>query len=545
MAVFADAAITGSLNEPGRGILDIELGHIIEDISVKKGGLRILYKLVIFDCCHSGSGTRGSANFRIRGVELPGYKIPENINALSSFSRDHNRRSHILLAACAPDKEAYEIGNHGLFTDALLAIFRKPNLEDLTYLDLITQLQAYRQLINWQIPQCEGLKLDRTVFTLETRPSKAAVYTIQVEDEAATSFRLEGGRRHGIANGAQFAVHTDKRCTSESRVAYVVAQDTQPSVTTCAFLASISEPLHPFHHYDVLYAVQTLHGHSLRLLIDQDDQHCGLQWKKLIEDQVNDISIRSIHLVRPGEEADLAISADGENVLFKVKNAKCREYGARDLSIRDVRVNTDKHLLDILRGAVHFFRHLDLSNFDALRNGPFEVQCLKVEKKSFFSPWMPEPNALNLCHDHKIDIVENKGAPYYGFEIKNRSSYPFHAAVFMFNVHNLQIIRYDLPVNKTPSSNQAVSGSLPAGQSLRVGFGDSGGDARRLTVPDGQNSDISFLKIFLSDTPHDYLGIEQEPSSDLPFSRGDSGPAKSGHELFDTLTVPIIIRARI
>ncbi|KAG6834214.1 hypothetical protein H0H93_011140, partial [Arthromyces matolae] len=425
----------GTWKLPGHGILDVEFGHIIEDISLKKGGLRIL---VVMDSCYSGSGTRGGLT--VRGGELYGYKIPEDALSFAPKGRSFftSDRSHILLAASAPNEKAHEDENGGLFTNALLAILKKPNLEDLTYPGLMTQLKTFPFLMEKQTPRCEGFNLDRTVFTLETRRSEPAVYTIQVVDEAPTTFRLPAGQRHGITNGAQFAVHTDKRCTSEFQVAYAVAEDTQPSVTTCSFLTGASEALRLLGQGAVLYAVQTLHGHPLRLFIDQNDTHYP-RWKTLIDDHVNDINIRSIQLVRPGEEADLAISSDGKKVLFEVKNLTCLQYGSPYLSCRDVRVDDpDDYLLDILRGAGNFFRHLDLPKMGALRNETFEVRCLEVCRQAILTPWLPKPDALNLCSDHKIYLVENKGASY-GFEIKNKSLDSLHAVVVLFNLHNLQM----------------------------------------------------------------------------------------------------------
>ncbi|KAG6835258.1 hypothetical protein H0H93_003385, partial [Arthromyces matolae] len=527
---------------PGRPILDIEFGNIIEEISAKKGGLPVVAML---DCCFAGSGTRGNDGFIVRGGKLPAYNLPKNAFSSSMMRNSFlpDRRSHILLAACSSKERAYEVGGHGLFTDAFLDISHRPNFKDLTFSDLLNELKGYTQLIEKQTPHLEGFGLDRTVFTLEPRrSSQPVIYTVQGVKEAPKSFRLAGGRKNGIANGAQFTLHADKNCTSP-KLASIMAEDTQPSVTICSVLPCTSEALTALSLHVVLYAVQTRRGHPLRLFLDQNDPHY-LRWKTLLDEHVNDISIRSIQLVQPGEEADLAISADGENLLFEVKNMKCRDYGAHKyLSCRDARVDDPDHkLLGILRGAVNFFFHLDLPNISALRNEPLEVECLEVYKESRLKPWISKPNAVNLNSDYRIYIVETEDAAY-SFEVKNNSSTSLYAAVFVFDVHNLQISRYDL-LNDTVNSSVCLS--LPAGQSLRIGIGDSGVPPRTFVLPNGQDRDLSFLKIFVCDTRRDYSGIEQDsPFNDetprdysgtdqeAPFSdslaglRGYNGPAKS------------------
>ncbi|KAG6849738.1 hypothetical protein H0H93_005631 [Arthromyces matolae] len=511
--------------EPGRGILDTDLRDIIEDVSARKGGLRIL---AILDCCFRGAGTQsGADNLTVRGVDLASYKLPESPpSSLTRGSFSTHHRSHIILAACAANEKAYEVGDRGLFTDALLAIFQKPNFQDLTCLDLMRQLEDFPELVEKQTPRCEGFDLHRNLFTLDTSTSfQPPIYAIQEVDRACGSFRLAGGWKHGITNGAHFTVHTDKNCTS-AEVAYIVAVNTLPLVTHCSFLPDTPETLSSLPHDAALYAVQTLHGHSLQLFIDRDDPHYP-RWKMLIDQNVSDISIGSIHLVGPNDEADLAISADGQNVLFEVKNAKCREYGAEYLSWKAVRIDEpDDYLLGILRGAADFFRHLDLPNMSALYKEPFEVRCLELcQQESFFGPWAPKPDASNLCRDHKIYMVEDKNASY-GFEITNNSMNLFHAEVFMFNVHNLQI-------------SHADKGSLPPGESLRIGFGDSGANPRMFFLPEGQSTDISFLKIFLSSRPHSFSDLDQQaPFTDNACARGDVGPRESVEDF--ALTIPVI-----
>ncbi|KAG6818690.1 hypothetical protein H0H93_002772 [Arthromyces matolae] len=150
----------GSLNEPRRCILNQELGDILEGIAAKKGGLRML---AMFDSCFSGWKT-GPNDLTVRNCDLQdyNYKIPENALPSSSIGRRsffQDRRSHVLLSACGPHQRAYELGNRGYFSDAVLKVFQRPHFENLTMAK--------------QTPQCDCLDLHRTVLTQTPRTRTA------------------------------------------------------------------------------------------------------------------------------------------------------------------------------------------------------------------------------------------------------------------------------------------------------------------------------------------------------------------------------------
>ncbi|KAG6810947.1 hypothetical protein H0H93_014659, partial [Arthromyces matolae] len=296
---------------PGRGILDIELGDMIESISKEKGGLSIVAML---DCCRAGSGTRAGdtrvGDLAIRGINLGGYAISADAIPQSSLRDTFFRydRSHILLAACAPDENAHEDQGHGLFTRAFLDIVRKNDIRELTYSSLISLMDNYEFNGGQQTPRCEGYDLDRVLFTQEVRPRRPVYKILAIND----GFRLEAGIQDGIKTGAQFTVHTDKHCTPESLVACVEAQATQVTFTHCSYLSGLDSETTPSVLTALpLYALQTHHGQSFRLFIDREDPHYG-KWSALINNNLDDISVRSIRLVELNQEADLGMSTDGE-----------------------------------------------------------------------------------------------------------------------------------------------------------------------------------------------------------------------------------------
>ncbi|KAF8129497.1 hypothetical protein EV363DRAFT_1417642 [Boletus edulis] len=132
-------------------ILDRTIGALIEDIAKAKGD----NITVIFDCCHSASGTRGQDDECVpRSVDLH-FNIPETLDDYIWGSRDvsiasnfayHGLRSHVLLAACREKASAYEHKGRG-FTSALLAALGSCPAKGLT--------PTYAELLQWILLESE------------------------------------------------------------------------------------------------------------------------------------------------------------------------------------------------------------------------------------------------------------------------------------------------------------------------------------------------------------------------------------------------------
>ncbi|KAF8129521.1 hypothetical protein EV363DRAFT_1495581, partial [Boletus edulis] len=111
---------------------------------------------IIFDCCHSASGTRGLDNkceddeYIPRSVGLH-FNIPENLDddiwgsramSVANGFAYHGLQSHVLLAACRETELAYEHKGRGLFASALLVALRSCAASGLapTYAELLKRI---------------------------------------------------------------------------------------------------------------------------------------------------------------------------------------------------------------------------------------------------------------------------------------------------------------------------------------------------------------------------------------------------------------------
>ncbi|KJA22183.1 hypothetical protein HYPSUDRAFT_669500 [Hypholoma sublateritium FD-334 SS-4] len=176
---------------------------------------------VIFDCCHSASGTRSAdpsadSDCAIRGVQyrgrLPSHPIfghpssagrTRGIQVAPSYING-GLKSHVLLAACNAREFARELQKRGVFTTALLDALYKIDLNDmrnLTYRDLLKRIPQLSE----QNPQCEGDFQDRFIFqltqSLRTDPLFFGWVSITGED-----LHIKGGQENRINKGDSLAI---------------------------------------------------------------------------------------------------------------------------------------------------------------------------------------------------------------------------------------------------------------------------------------------------------------------------------------------------
>lgn len=129
---------------------------MIDYIYKKNYHFLTLFQTVIFDCGHSGSGTRTDefdfeSSYLVRGIdtveELPA-DLDRDIIISSRSTKNSNGiahsglSSHVFLAACGAAERAKEFNAKGLFTTALLSALVAWGTDIVTYKDLLQLIQA-------------------------------------------------------------------------------------------------------------------------------------------------------------------------------------------------------------------------------------------------------------------------------------------------------------------------------------------------------------------------------------------------------------------
>ena len=131
----------------GYDLADKELAVLIAEVAGNEAHVAVL-----FDCCHSGSGTREVKAARGLKPRLTHEVTTERpldtyLDGYYSRLRDAQRplfvptARHILLAACERGQLAQETPGHGLFTSTLVDVLEKSDGE-LSYADLFVRCRA-------------------------------------------------------------------------------------------------------------------------------------------------------------------------------------------------------------------------------------------------------------------------------------------------------------------------------------------------------------------------------------------------------------------
>ncbi|VDC04283.1 unnamed protein product, partial [Peniophora sp. CBMAI 1063] len=356
----------GSPKDASRNILDRTIGALLHELA--EGGQNSSGLgdniTVIFDCCHSGSGTRKlelehATPHLERGFELDADTvIPPNLDediwgvVYNGRSTDtpsgfafSGTRSHVLLAACRESEKAYESYCRGIFTQTLLAELRRIKTDKITYQGL---MQRVVKPISNQNPQCEGHNSDRLLFDALAPSAGRTVYDFVKKDD---KYVLHAGSLHGVTKGAEFKIYPSPDFTASD-----------PPLTTIAVKAVKAFTCRPRDDVpelpsSLLYAHQISMGQAeaLRLYISSSDVLRPvitafaeeIQPQKEVENRI---------LLGSKAEADISLESEPSGVRFHVHDSLIKSYGLEKLSQR---VPPEPHRIRaVLRAASHFLWHL-------------------------------------------------------------------------------------------------------------------------------------------------------------------------------------------
>lgn len=113
---------------------------------------------MIFDCCHSGSGSRDPKALErgLKGrITIPaeldrniwGSHISGRKAKIPTGFLNKGLRSHVLLAACSATESAKERNQRGVFTAALIQALETFGVDSFTYNELIHQIGGLEKYV--------------------------------------------------------------------------------------------------------------------------------------------------------------------------------------------------------------------------------------------------------------------------------------------------------------------------------------------------------------------------------------------------------------
>lgn len=249
-------------------ILDDEINARLDQLR-KKG---ITNVTLSFDCCNSGSNTRGIE--KTRGRSYPAFgeaKVaggtrgkPQSGGTLLSGGAE----GYVVLQATAPNEEARETEDGGRLTVAMVEAWRVAATRGtkLTYRELFERTSesiARMYKINPQRPQIEG-DVDRFLFD-STMARPQPYFPIRVDDEAVF---VQAGEVHGITVGSRLSLYAAG--TTDFAKAEPLAQAIVMQVEIDRAKLALPDDFNPEHAVSAR-AVVTEYGQnngSLRLYVD-------------------------------------------------------------------------------------------------------------------------------------------------------------------------------------------------------------------------------------------------------------------------------------
>ncbi|WP_413160393.1 caspase family protein [Capilliphycus salinus ALCB114379] len=218
-----------SRTEGGYDLADKELAYLISQVAQKEPHI-----VIMLDCCHSGSGTRGlSPEMNVRRGSVDCRKRPfntfifaENQAALNQILSDSQnpktkitgvvlpKGKHILLSACREYENAKEYKTEtgeyrGAFSHFLLQTLQRTN-GNITYRDLARNLNALvTGKVKDQSPQVEATNREelKRLFLSGAIKERPHYFTL-THSQNERSWVIDGGSIHGIPKAYSEGIET-------------------------------------------------------------------------------------------------------------------------------------------------------------------------------------------------------------------------------------------------------------------------------------------------------------------------------------------------
>ncbi|KZV62932.1 hypothetical protein PENSPDRAFT_641580 [Peniophora sp. CONT] len=535
-------------------IPDRTLGALLHELAEKTDGTGTAKGdniTVIFDCCHSGSGTRED-DFKPsrleRGFELDQAedlipptldkdiwsKVPDDraIAVAAGFAKSGSR-SHVLLAACREVEKSHEENGRGEFTRALLDTLRSVATDKITYQDLMQRLPD----IPDQIPQCEGRNTDRLLFNALAPSKGRVVYPVAMKDG---QYIMDGGSIHGVTDEAQFSLYPGRDfSSSDTPLTTVVATAVNAFSTVLTFSDSSASPL---SLPSACFAFQTSMGQAeaLRLHIPLSKDLRPVMEALAKELQLQQEAGSPSILLGDEAQADLSVRARDGVIEYLIGDSLINIHGLNRLC-QTTKAET-RFIHPVLRAASHFFWHLHRSPKKNLLRSKVTVEVFRIEEdedgeldEDLQSPLVTrgdnllQAGVVNVVADHKT---------MYGVRVINNVSVPLHVWAFFFDCSDLSISEYYKP----PVTGRGAEPNLPGKGELSMGYGAGGGRPYKYFLRPNQDLDVGFLKLFISTEQVDLSSIEQRSPFITTDPRAPEKEKMKPKPIWDTVPIAVVQR---
>ena len=431
--------------------------------------------------------------------------------------------SHVHLAACRPDELAFEDPSaesmvRGAFTrDLVKLLYQEKDLTKVTYSALVNLLPP----LEHQHPQCNGKNRGRFLFN---RIAGAQLTTFKLSNHSGR-YSAEAGDIHGVVKGTLFAIHACRSITSV---------DPEIGILEADFVSAHSCTLRR-RRDDTEFQIPS--GAKASVLNWRQKENVLRVFIHQPRDVVK--SLKNVFsLVNSSDSADLVIRHTRGGTLQLERLDPVISRYARVLDY----IRPNSCLSDILRGVSHFHFHLSRRNSANPLKQEVEVvlhrlsQC-NPEQISEEAIYMPDgdigmPLALDreniVFIPRETTTAYNNNRVFFGLTVKNNSGRKLFPYLLNFDpsdysiqvrssyLHGATTCYTDLipqswyhPPAETMDAPLSPRHRNSRAYELKVGYGVAGVEAFEFSLADGLNSDVTFLKLFVSTVYVDMTVIEQ------------------------------------
>ena len=406
-----------------------------------------------------------------------------------------------------------------------------------------------------QNPQCEGVNQRRILFNAKAPSIGRVFYEVRMESD---KYVMYAGAAHGINNGAEFAVYKDRETPLKTPpFGTLVVKETGAFTTTM----HLPDNAIAFALAGTGFAMQTKMGEEedLRLHIALNDKLTPV-FKALGEEMLRtDLNRRRISLVEK-DKAELDIAIDGDHVVFNILNPQVTLFGLKQMPFRVEPTYEDVY--PVICASAHYYWHLRRNNTSNVLQNQVQLEFKKMQEldeyDEDFNPIFA-PTGDNLNTAGVVDIVVDPD-DMYGIKLVNNSALDLYPSLFFFDNSDLSIckcfeheggsccmlILSTASFYQPPTATQKLDVPLPKKAnnvpgSLSIGYGSGGLTPFSYFIRDGQDTDVGFLKLFLTTEPVDYSNVPQTSPFDIR-QRGNGKYKPKPRLIWDTILVAVVQR---
>ncbi|KAJ1301207.1 hypothetical protein OPQ81_003617 [Rhizoctonia solani] len=546
-------------------IPDTTIANLLNQLADAKGN----NITVIFDSCHSASGTRdvkGSSGLRARSAEIKSPippDIDDDILVHSSLGSKATRgverplhsdqASHILIAACGSNQKAWENNENGLFTSALLDTLRRSRVDNITYENLIKELPALPS----QYPHCYGQNKNRVLFGSRLDiPTMVFIPVDCVFEAGRYKLVLQAGEGSGVTENSLWNLHESAREDSRP-CARAIAGLPEVMTTPLELENQNTKWLDPLKNKASgrgeirIYARRLRAGQGTELKVWCSSQNL----QDLLSATSPNATSNTTHefgyvIAKDRNDADIEIEVasntplgarltPSSEVLFRLCDPIAKRYGLAELKHRKPAIREE--IETVLFAAAKWKWHLQRINqypgrtpqVDSMRMTKVATK-VGTRREYLDVPMIMEENPRGL-----VEFVV-KPNDLYGIELMSRARSPLYIRMFYFDATDFSIgDMFGYSVAR--GTEDAI---LPAGGKIVIGDGQDGGAPLKFTLSGTNKLELGYLKAFWCTSPLELSDLAQKSAFEMrPGTMGRAVGRAMSMPQWGTLSLTLVLKA--